>query len=262
MFMDFFARLVTQKCHQQGVLGFRVAYRIYGQLVPAPAAGDAYMDILMLLYADDLVLMADSAAGLKLALEILEQTSGEWCMEINYSKTEAVVFGERTQEHMHVIQLHGGQVEHVADFRYLGSIKHASVKQDMEISTRRRQAGFALHELYRRVFSDRAVTLETKMRIYKAVVVPILLHDAAESWAPTSAQLHQLDVFNNNCLRRILHERLGPDAISNADLYVRTRHPAMSALLMEWGGGGGGRGGRRAGGGGGGGGRGAAAPGY
>jgi hypothetical protein len=231
VFMDFLARLVTQKCHDQGVTGFRVAYRIDGQLVSPQQEQDPHTAILMLLYADDLVLMADSAAGLAAALRILEHTAREWCMHLNYTKTQAMVFGDAEHQHSEAIQLHTGQVEHVSEFRYLGSIQESTVQHDKELSTRIQQAGFAFHQLHRRVFSDRNVSLHTKMCIYKAIVVPILIYGASESWAPTRAQLHQLDVFNNNCLRRILRERLGPDALSNEALHARTNQPDISALL-------------------------------
>jgi len=232
VFMDFLARVVTQRCHDQGVSGVRVAYQINGQLVQPPHTQDAYMSTLMLMYADDLVLVADSAPGLHTALQVLEQVAKEWGMQLNYTKTKAMVFGGAVQpQPAQSIVLQEGQVEHVDEFRYLGSIQHSTAQQDKELSTRIQQAGFAFHELYRRVFSDRGVTLATKMRIYKAVVVPTLLYGGAESWAPTRAQQHQLDVFNNNCLRRILHERLGVDVMSNARLYEVTRQPSISSLL-------------------------------
>ena len=59
------------------------------------------------------------------------------------------------------------------------------------------------------------------MHIYKAIVVPILIYTLLSQRAPARAQQRQLDVLNNNCLRRILHERLGPEVISNADLYAK-----------------------------------------
>jgi hypothetical protein len=231
VFMDFLARLVTQRCHDQGVTGFRVAYRIDGQLVSPQQEQGPHTAILMLLYADDLVLMADSAAGLATALRILEHTAREWGMHLNYTKTEAVVFGDGEQPHPQAIQLHTGQIEHVNHFRYLGSIREGAVQHDRELSKRIQQAGFAFHQLHRRVFSDRNVCLHTKMCIYKAIVVPTLIYGASESWAPTPAQLRQLDVFNKDCLRRILNERLGPDVMSNAALYAKTKQPAISALL-------------------------------
>ena len=45
-----------------------LAFRMGSSLIPAPAASDSHTFILMLLYADDLVLLADSAAHLNTAL--------------------------------------------------------------------------------------------------------------------------------------------------------------------------------------------------
>ncbi len=57
------------------------------------------------------------------------------------------------------------------------------------------------------------------MDVYKAAVVPTLTYGAAEAWAPTQAQLHQLHSFN--CLRRMLNLST-LDHVSNEELYRLT----------------------------------------
>ena len=51
--------------------GFKVAFRISGQVVDSPSK--ELLSMLMLLYADDLVLLAPSRSDLKTALEELER---------------------------------------------------------------------------------------------------------------------------------------------------------------------------------------------
>ena len=250
--MDFVARLVTQRCTAAGVAGFRIAFRIDGQIVPLPNHADTDMAMLLVLYADDLVLLADSAEGLNTALVILEQTSGEWGMTVNYDKTKVVQFGISEQQHQQPApgaaalsrqqgqpaaqvysDLQSGRVEHVGHFRYLGSILEDSVQQERELNRRIQLAGVAFHQLSRKVFDISGVTLDTKMQMYKAVVVPILLYGGAESWAPTEAQLQRLNACNTTWLRRILHIRRGPHMMSNALLYALTKQPAINVLLRK-----------------------------
>ena len=47
------------------------------------------LSMLMLLYVDDLVLLAPSRSDLTTALEELERIMREWGMAVNYPKTEA-----------------------------------------------------------------------------------------------------------------------------------------------------------------------------
>jgi hypothetical protein len=202
------------------------------------------------------------------ALLILERTTREWGMAINYDKTKIVVFGQppappaaavppppphqrRQQQQQQQQQqpapqpppqhaacrLTGGMVAEVSQFSYLGSIAEANCQQEREINKRLRTAGVAFNQLQRRVFAARGVSLATKMAIYKSTVVPALLYGAAETWAPTAAQLQRLDVFNTSCLRRITHMRRD-SGMSNVQLYKMTGQPAISILLrahrMRW----------------------------
>jgi len=219
-----------------------VAFKLNGQLQQIPARADSIAAALMLLYADDLVLLADSEAALAAALAELEAAAAEWGMCINYSKTKAVVFGARQPQQQHeqqqpqqpaaAIQLARGQVAYEDSFAYLGSVVQASGQQEAEMSRRLRLAGAAFSKLWPRVFSVRGISLGTKLRIYKAIVVPTLLYGAAESWAPTQAQLARLDAFHTSCLRRMLGAgRRHPGMISNQEVYAATGQPAISELL-------------------------------
>ena len=259
VFMDFMARLVADRCAQRGIQGFRVAFRFGDQLVAAPTGGDECMAMLMLLYADDLVLMADSAEGLAAALEVLEGVAAEWGMQMNYPKTKAVRFGSggtgaaaaaepatpTQQQHPQqpsapaaqprVIQLAGGQVQYVDQFCYLGSIQAADGSLEPELDKRLRQAGAVYHQLRSTVLGpDTRVGLRTRMTFYKACVLPTLLYGAPESWAPTTAQQARLDVFNTTCLRSMIGaSRRHSDMISNAELFELTGQPAISTLMQQ-----------------------------
>jgi hypothetical protein len=233
-FFDFLTRLVTLRCQRKGVHGVRMAFRLGDELLAVPQALDSELCALMLLYADDLVIMADSQADLRLAMLELEATAAEWGMQLNYDKTKAVVFAAAPgSPPAGPIQLVHGMVAADTTFTYLGSMQCASGDQEVEISRRLSLAGGVFSNLRQRVFKPRSISLSTKMRVYKAIVVPTLLYGAAESWALTQAQEHRLDVFNNTCLRRITGHRRGPDTISNEELHEMTGQPAISALIRE-----------------------------
>lgn len=230
-YFDFVTRLVAAKCSEAGVQGVKVAFRANGQLMSAPDQGDLTMFVLMLLYADDLVLLADTGAAVQQALRLLESTATEWGMQLNYGKTVVVRFGGDEAAPAE-LQLAGGTVKTNTEFRYLGSLTVHSGQVEQELSRRLSLAGLVVSSLRTRVFLDRGVSLSSKLRIYKAVVLPTLLYGAAESWALTEKQLRRLDVFHNNCLRTMLGVRLrDASSISNRQLYAETASGQLRLLL-------------------------------
>ena len=251
VFIDFLARLVTARCHAQGIRGYRFAYRIGGRLVQPATHSDDIAHTLMLLYADDLVLFAHDAASLREALLVLERTAMEWGMQLNYAKTVVVQFGSEPQPGGQgpdnqedgarpaaapptSTQLAHGLVTHADHFKYLGSIVEASGSRERELSRRLQLAGAAFHQLHARVFASREVSLGTKLTIYNAVVVPTLMYGAAATWALTGRQLQRASAFHNNCLRRLLRaQRRHPNMISNQELYATTQQPPLEALLVK-----------------------------
>ena len=91
--------------------GFKVAFRISGQVVNSPS--EELLSMLMLLYAEDLGLLAPGRSDLKTALEELERITREWSMAINYPKTEAMVFGLPAATTAAMIQVGSWRHHHV-----------------------------------------------------------------------------------------------------------------------------------------------------
>ena len=211
----------------------------------------------MLLYADDIALFATSLEELQRALIIAEQVFKTWGMQLSHAKTEAVCLVPQhpapplppppsttsssprpppppplppALTHLHLTD---GAVKIVPLFKYLGSIQAPLGCLEAELTKRLAQAGAAFALMSPRYLCDRRLPLHTRMSAYKAVVIPTLLYGAAESWAPTAAQLHRLNTFNNRCLRRMLGLRRDTH-FSNDDLWAVTQQPSITALLQIW----------------------------
>ena len=266
VWMDFICRQVADACSKAGVQGYTVAYRIDGRLT-APPRCDATMHLLMLLYADDVVLLAPSAAALRTALVAMESTASTWGMQLSHAKTmvmvgapdqawaeatataeaaaaattaatsdgerEAATAAAEAAAAVHpACTLAHGTLGLVSSFRYLGGLCEANGSQERELGRRLRAAGDAFKQLQPRVFRCRSVGLGTKLRMYMSVVLSVLLYGAAESWALTESQLHRMCMFHNTCLRRILGvARL--DMVSNVELFERAGMPCFSELLRR-----------------------------
>ena len=88
VFMDFMMRQVNHDCATREVAGFRVAYRLGGSLIRAPDNEESELSAILLMYADDLVLLTTSELHLESALEILVTIATKWGMKLNYDKTK------------------------------------------------------------------------------------------------------------------------------------------------------------------------------
>ena len=86
-----------------------------------------------LLYADDMVLLATSAAGLRRQLGMLQQYCQRWGLTVNTVKTELLLLsGERTQQaavrtaERARLSFGGASLAVVPSFKYLGITFHSS----------------------------------------------------------------------------------------------------------------------------------------
>jgi Reverse transcriptase (RNA-dependent DNA polymerase) len=235
VFMDFVMRQVSAACELEGVMGVRVGYQMDGQLTAPPGECADWATILALLYADDLVLLATSLEDLQRALTILERITREWGLQLNYSKTKAMMFGPDPPPTAPIILL-GGEVDFVPHFRYLGGVISADGGMDQEHNRRITLARAAYQQMRPRVFDSPQVSLLTKLQFYRQAVLSILLYGAGESWAPSPAQLQQLDVFNTKCLRRIMRVWWTPEqgTLSNEELHAQTHVPPISTLIKMY----------------------------
>ena len=82
-----------------------------------------------LLYADDLVLLSESKAGLQNCLTKLDSYTKKWKLNINFKKSKVMVFGTPTQNRLHstsVWSINQNTLENVDEYCYLGITLHSS----------------------------------------------------------------------------------------------------------------------------------------
>ena len=87
-----------------------------------------------------------------------------------------------------------------------------------------------MRSLDRSVWCNRHLSLETKLRVYNSLVLPVLLY-GSETWTCTK-ELRRLDAFGTRSLRRILGIRWF-DFVTNQWILETTRQRFVSALVAE-----------------------------
>ena len=130
-----------------------------------------------------------------------------------------------------VIRIEEVTLKNVEEFTYLGSCISSSGTLDSEISRRVAKASSAFGRLWTRVWHERGILQETKVAVYKAVVLTSLLY-GAETWTCYRHHIKKLDQFHLRCLRRLLGIHW-EDRVTNQEVLRRAAMPGVEALLIK-----------------------------
>ena len=84
-------------------------------------------------------------------------------------------------------------------FTYLGSTLSREANIDAEVNNILSKANSALGRLRNEVWDRRGISQETKLKVYMAVVLTVLLY-ACESWTVYSRPARKLNHFHTKCL--------------------------------------------------------------
>jgi hypothetical protein len=180
-------------------------------------------------YADDTALFAGSRADIIRALEVMRDEAAKLGMKINWAKTKVMLVGSGPVPPP--LLMEGQQVEFVENFLYLGS--KISRKGDCEVDIQQRigKAAGVMRSLTRPLWRHHQVSIQTKMRVYNAAVLSVLMY-GSETWALTEKQTRKLDAFDLKLQRQIIGIRWF-DFITNHEVRRRTGQPPLSVRLSH-----------------------------
>ena len=116
-------------------------------------------------------------------------------------------------------------------FVYLGSTLSRSANIDEEVAYRVARASAAFGRLREKVWERRGLSLRTKVKVYRAVVLPSLLY-ACETWTVYSRHAKQLNAFHMRCLRTLLRVKW-QDKIPDTEVLQRTESVSIHATLLR-----------------------------
>eukprot|EP00775_Hariotina_reticulata_P015185 gene15185-biopygen2136 len=154
--------------------------------VHVPAAGVQLGPTLLqlLLYADDLALVASSPAALQQLLDSLAGFCQQYAMEVNVRKTEVVEFRRPRTRPTDWQWTFAGHVLPVSQqFRYLGVVFHATKGMTAAVDVLRDAALRAMWGMLSRAKALGIHCLAVLCRLFHTLVVPIMTY-CSEVWGP------------------------------------------------------------------------------
>ena len=226
---------------QDSDTGFPIRYRFDGNIFNLrrlQAKTKAQTDVLdELLYADDMDKNANTEAKMQRAMDQVSQSCDNYDLTISTKKTEVVhqpapgkPYNEPT------ITVNGQKLKVVDKFTYLGSTLSRAVHIDAEITARIAKASVAFGRLRANVWERNGIKLDTKLKVYKAVVLPTLLY-ACETWTVYQRHAKRLNHFHLSCLRKLLKIKW-QDKIPDTEVLrkagMQSMHTVLKLAQLRW----------------------------
>jgi len=194
----------SQSCvHMNGKLSewFNINSGVRQGCVAAPALFNCVVDHLMsrvcaqipavsfgnlhpadLEYADDTVLLSNGIEKFTTALSVYDRESRKLGLKVSWAKTKLTHVGEGSDSPS--LNIDGNAVEFADLFVYLGSTVTNNGDLKPEIERRRAPSSNVMQALRKQLWHQQSISRTTKMRIYNAAVLSVLLY-GAETWPLT-----------------------------------------------------------------------------
>jgi hypothetical protein len=139
-------------------------------------------DILILAYADDLVIFSKSPVDLRDKLETLEDYCRKKNLTINTEKTKIVIFKKRINKRLYkTFKLNGNPIEIVDEFKYLGVKLYRTGNWQFEMDARATASNFAFNKLKGIIVGQKGANFTTKTALVSSMVESVLLY-GSEIW--------------------------------------------------------------------------------
>ena len=187
-------------------------------------------------YADDTVLIADSEEKLQAILQTVTQESENMGLQLNAKKTESMVITKKPEVPTCHLTCKGEKIKQVETFKYLGCTITPDAKCDKEIKKRIALSKDTFMKM-KSVFTNRNISLRTKLNTLKAYVWSVLLY-GCECWTLTPELEKRLEAVEMWFIRRILKiswtEKMSNEEVMNICGYKRNLLKSIRKRQLEF----------------------------
>ena len=208
-------------------------FSIYGEIIMRSIMGMegitiGGVNINNIRYADDTVIIADSAEKLQLLLNTVNRESELMGLKINIKKTEVVVTSKNPEPPNCNILINDERIKQSSNFVYLGSMVTQDGRSNQEIQRRILIAKNAF-KIMKNLLTNNRISAQTRTRALKTYVWSTLMY-GSESWTMTEEIKHRLRAVEMWFYRRMLRISWR-DRVTNEE--VMARMGVQRALVKE-----------------------------
>nr|GEY76351.1 retrovirus-related Pol polyprotein LINE-1 [Tanacetum cinerariifolium] len=191
-----------------------------------------------MIFADDIVLIAESTEGLNSRLERWREALEDNGLRVSREKTEyfRCDFGRFEVAHQEVdIRIGDWILQPKESFRYLGSMINRSGKIDEDVAHRIR-TGWVKWRAASGVQCDKRIPLKLKENFYRVAIRPAMLY-GSECWSITKAQANRVEVAELRMLRWTCGKTMVdmiPNGVFKAELGGDSIIDKMREGMLRW----------------------------
>ena len=187
-----------------------------------------YLELFVLLYADDTILFSETRKGLQQSLNSLEKYCEQWKLTVNSSKTKVMIFQKRKRprNNADVFTYNSETLDIVDSFKYLGidfSSNGTFAKAKKSAYDKASRALFSLLQTARR----QHLPIDVVMDLFEKMVVPILLY-GCEIWGYEN--LAMLEKLHIKAIKFMLHLH---KSTKNAMVYGESGRCPLSFIVKS-----------------------------
>ena len=185
-----------------------------------------------LLFADDCTLNTTSEADMQHSIDKFAKACNNFGLTISTKKTEVICQPApgKTYAEPNII-INGQWLNAVDKFTYLGSTLLRNIVIDDEVNARLAKTSAAFSKLHKNVWNRRGITLETKIKVYQAIVLTTLLY-GCELGMVYQCHVRKLNHFHSTCLRKLLGI-MWQDKIPDTEDLRCASLPSTYTILMQ-----------------------------
>ena len=184
------------------------------------------------LFADVCALASSSEHAMQTSLDSFASACQHYGLTISTQKTEVLHQpAPRTQPSEPELQVDNSVLKNTDKFVYLGSTINRAVTIDDEVDLRISKASQSFGRLKTSVWDRRGLKLKTKLQVYNAAILTILLY-ACETWTVYQRHAKKLNRFHLNCLRKIL-KISWKDKVPDTDVLRKAEMTSIHTLLKK-----------------------------
>ncbi|BHF64726.1 hypothetical protein SprV_0200773300 [Sparganum proliferum] len=182
-----------------------------------------------LLFTDDCALNATSEGSMLRRMDLFAAACDNFGHIINTEKT--VVTHQPSSDTAYdapQINMNGAQLKVVDYLTYLGITLSHNTKVGDELARRISKASLSFSHLQDTIWNRHGLSISTRLKMYKAVILPTLLYEA-ETWTACKEQARKLNHFHLGCLQLNRWQ----DWVPNTDVLERTGIPSIHVMLRQ-----------------------------
>ena len=186
-------------------------------------------DVGVLLFADDMVVMAESVEGLPSNLQVLSDVLSRCELKVKWRKTKVMRVARKSEECE--VKIGKEIIKQVDAMKYLGVMISSDGSMDKEVEARIGNATRVIGGMNEMVLRKKEQSRSTKLKVVNATVMTKLMY-GCETWSLSKRQQSKVQATQMNILRRIEGvSRL--DRVRNVDVREKLRQEGVLDMVKS-----------------------------